>query len=82
MSEISITELGDILQQDAEWMTQHYDELVDKYPGQVIAINEGEVVAVGELEVEAYCTLRKKANLIGPLVLNIPHPDELIPFLI
>jgi hypothetical protein len=82
MSKISIAELGDILQQDAEWMTQHYDELLEKYPGQVIAINEGEVVAIGEREVEDYCTLRKKADLLGPLILTIPHPDELMPFLI
>jgi hypothetical protein len=82
MSEIGVAELGEILQQDAEWMAQHYDKLLEKYPGQVIAINEGEVVAIGEHEVEAYCALRRKADLVGPLVLTIPHPDELMPFLI
>jgi hypothetical protein len=82
MSEIDVAELGDILRQDAEWMAQHYDELLEKYPGQAIAIHEGEVVALGEDEVQAYCTLRRKADLVGPLVLTIPHPDELMPFLI
>ena len=81
MSQIGVKELADILQKDSEWMTEHYSKLIEKYPGQMIAINEGEVVAVGEHEVEVYCTQRRKAKLVGPLVLNIPHPDEVMPFL-
>ena len=81
MSQIGVKELADILQKDSEWMTEHYSKLIEKYPGQMIAINEGEVVAVGEHEVEVYCARRRKAKLVGPLVLNISHPDEVMPFL-
>lgn len=82
MSEVSTEELSKILEQDAQWMTEHYDELVEKYPGQIIAIDRGEIIAIGESEVEKYCYKRSDNNPVNPLILMIPHPDELIPFLI
>ena len=81
MSEIGVKELADILQQDSEWMNQHYNELIEKYPGQMVAIERGKIVAVGERAVEDYCTVYKAEQDVNPLVLNVPHPDEIMPFL-
>ena len=82
MSEISVEELAKILEKDNEWLADGYDELIRNYPGKIVAIENGEVVAVGEREVEEYCVARKQANLVGPLLINVPHPDDLIPFMI
>lgn len=82
MDEIRVEQLATILQQDSEFLVEHYEELIDKYPGKLIAIDEGKVVAVGDKKVEVYCTTQKSDQLVAPLVLNIPHPDELIPFLV
>ena len=44
-------------------------------------VHERKIVAVGDQEVEVYCAAKKSDQLVAPLVLNIPHPDELIPFI-
>ena len=81
MSDISVEELAAILEQDSHWMSENYNKLIEKYPGQMVAVNDGKVVAVGR-EVRGYCAARKEAGLVGPLLLSIPHPDDLGPFLI
>lgn len=82
MSEIGIEELATILQQDSEFLTEHYEELIEKYPGLLVAIDDGKVVAVGEQEVKVYCAAHKNDKLVAPLVLSVPHKDELMPFLV
>lgn len=80
MSEVGVEELAEILEKDNEWLAEHYNEMIRKYPGKTIAVNDGEVVAVGDREIEDYCTARQGA--VGPLILNIPHPDNMMPFII
>ncbi|MFB2922525.1 DUF5678 domain-containing protein [Aerosakkonema sp. BLCC-F2] len=82
MSEISVEELAKILNKDNEWLVDGYDELIQNYPGKMVAVENGQVVAVGDREVEEYCAARKQAQLVGPLLINVPHPDDLIPFII
>lgn len=54
MNEISIDNLAEVLQKDAEWMKENYNDLLQKYPGQIIGIAQGKVLAVGEHEIERY----------------------------
>lgn len=82
MSELGIEELAEILDRDNQFLAGHYDELIEQYPGQIVAVQDGEVVAAGEREVEAYCTSRQEAGLVGPLLLLVPHPGEWTPFLL
>ena len=81
MSDISVEELAVILEEDDKWLTENYNKLIQQYPGEMVAINDGKVVAVGR-EVRDYCAARQKAGLVGPLLINVPHPDDLEPFLI
>ena len=82
MSDISVEELAEILEQDNEWLVENYNKLIEKYPGQMVAVNDGKVVAVGSQEIRAYCAARDEAGLVGPLLLSVPHPDDLVPFMI
>lgn len=81
MSDISVEELGKILEQDSQWMLENYNKLIEKYPGQRVAISDGQVVAVGNQEIRAYCADEYEAGLLGPLLLSVPHPDDLVPFI-
>ncbi|MBO1351860.1 MAG: hypothetical protein EBE86_032870 [Hormoscilla sp. GUM202] len=80
MSDVGVEELAEILEKDNEWLAEHYNEMIRKYPGKTIAVHDGEVVAVGDREIEDYCATRQ--NSVGPLILDIPHPDDLMPFII
>jgi GH35 family endo-1,4-beta-xylanase len=61
-----------------EWYTDHFEELVGKYGGKVIAVVEGEIIAVTDTEKEAEeMALRSKPDAI-PLVLAIPTEEELL----
>ena len=80
MSEVGVEELAEILEKDNEWLADHYNEMIRKYPGKTIAVHDGEVVAVGDREIEDYCAARQ--GTVGPLILNIPHPDDMMPFVI
>ena len=82
MSDISVEELAAILEEDDKWLTENYNKLIQQYPDKIVATNDGQIVAVGDREVEDYCAARKEAGLVGPLLIKVPHPDDLIPFLI
>ncbi len=43
-----------ILQQHDDWLSSHLDELIDKYPGKIVAIMKGEIVGVGDTYKEVY----------------------------
>lgn len=74
--DVSVEEFAQILQQDDDWLAEHYQELTEKYPGQIVAIDKGEIVAVGDEEVELYCSSsRQKRHLVGPLILEVPSPN-------
>jgi len=60
------------------WLTEHFEELVDHYGGQVVAVVEGEVVAVTETEKQADDLAREAYPGTIPFVLPIPTEEELI----
>lgn len=82
INEISINDLAEVLQKDAEWMKENYNDLLQKYLGQIIGIAQGKVLAVGEYEIEQYYLEYGKIDEKSLLILNIPTPDEILPFLI
>lgn len=77
MSDVGVEELADILQKHNDFMAEHYDELIEKYPGKVVAIEDGQVIAVGIDYGEVYRPLLKEERSVMPLVLKVPHPDDL-----
>ncbi|MBC6476092.1 MAG: hypothetical protein GDA48_27450 [Hormoscilla sp. GM102CHS1] len=82
MSEVGIEELAEILQKHDDFMAEHYDELIEKYLGKVVAIEDGQVIAVGDNHIEVYRSCQKEGQRVGPLVLDIPHPDDMMPLII
>lgn len=71
-----------ILQQHDQWLTEHFDELIDQYPGKIVAILDGEVVAVGDSYKEVYAPFQNQGRDWMPLALRVPHPDDTQEFLL
>ncbi len=46
-------------EKDFEWYREHYKDLMEKYPGQTVAIADGRVVGAGKTIVEAERKARK-----------------------
>lgn len=65
------------LQQYDEWLCEHLDELVARYPGKVVAIHEGKVVIVGDLEGDVYSQIREAGWEPMPLVFRVPREEDL-----
>ena len=60
-----------------EWLAQHMEELVEKYPAKVVAVHEGKVVFVGDLEAEIYRKVREADLKPTPLVFRVPREEDL-----
>ncbi|HID31527.1 MAG TPA: hypothetical protein EYP19_16210 [Desulfobacterales bacterium] len=65
------------LQKYDEWLAEHLDELVTKYPGKVVAIHEDEVVIVSDHESEVYRQIRERGLEPMPLVFRVPREEDL-----
>jgi hypothetical protein len=65
------------LQKYDEWMAEHMEELVDRYPSKVVAIHEDQVVFIGGSEVEVYQWVHKTALIPMPLVFRVPRAEDL-----
>ncbi len=59
---------------DDEWLTNHLDELVDRYAGRVIAIQQGTIVAIGDSEAEVYRLVQGQEPM--PLVFRVPRVED------
>jgi hypothetical protein len=61
-----------------DWFLAHFDELVERYPGEWLAIQDDEVIA-HDLSAEA---LGKKIRAMGPVRVFITraHPDAWLPY--
>jgi len=59
------------------WYSEHFEELVDKYPGKTIAVVNDKIVAVEETEKMAYQCAQKSYPDSTPLVVYIPINEEL-----
>lgn len=66
-----------VLQQYDEWLAEHLDELLDRYPGRVVAIYQERVIAVGESEDEVYRDIRRQGLTPMPLVFRVPSEEDL-----
>ena len=82
VGEVGVEELAEILQKHDDFLAKHYNELIEKYPGKVVAIEDSQVIAVGDNHIEVYRSCRKEGQRVAPMVLDIPHPDDLMPFII
>jgi hypothetical protein len=70
------TELVYELNADDDWITDHFEELVDKYEGRWVAVVDEEVAAVGDSAVEVEeIALKKNPNKL-PSVILIPHKED------
>jgi len=59
------------------WYSEHFEELVDKYPGKTVAVVNDNIVAVEETEKSAYQVAQKVYPESTPLVVYIPINEEL-----
>lgn len=78
----AINERAKLLHQYDNWLTHHLDDLIDKYPGKIIAVINDQVVAVGDTYQEIYKPFLESDLEEMPLVIKVPHPDEVEEMLI
>jgi len=65
------------LQKYDDWLAEHMEELVDRYPSKVVAIHEDQVVFIGDAEAEVYQWVHKMALTPMPLVFRVPRAADL-----
>jgi hypothetical protein len=66
-----------VLREYDEWLADHMEELVSRYPSKVVAVHEGQVVYRGDAEVEVYQWVNKMGLTPMPLVFRIPRAADL-----
>jgi len=71
-----------ILQQHDQWLAENLDQLIEKYPGKIIAVLDGEIVAIGDTYQEVYAPFQNQNRDWMPLAVRIPYPDEIQELLI
>ena len=62
---------------DQEWLVKHFEELVEKYGGKVIAISNEEIVAVGDSSKVVDDIAREKYPDVIPSVIYVPREENL-----
>ncbi len=67
-----------ILERYNEWMVDHYEQLVKKYPHKAIAVVEDEIVAVGKTEKEVDEIARGKYPDKIPFVTTLPSEEDFV----
>lgn len=80
--EVSTEEFDRKMREDHDWLYEHIDEFIEKYPGKIVAVDGCKLVAVGNDYSEVYRPYQEARAKIMPLVARIPHPDETAFFLI
>jgi hypothetical protein len=66
-----------LLEEYDEWLAEHLEELVVKYPAKVIALHRGSIVFVGNLEADIYRKVRESGLEPIPLVFRVPREEDL-----
>ncbi len=66
-----------LLEEYDEWLAEHLEELVAKYPAKVVAIHKGGIVFVGDLEVDIYRRVREAGLEPSPLIFRVPREEDL-----
>ena len=60
-----------------EWLADHMEELVGRYPSKVVAVHARQVVYIGDSEAEVYQWVGKTGLQPMPLVFHIPRAADL-----
>lgn len=75
MSKLSPQEFSQLIQAEQAWLNDHLEELIDRYPGKTIAIEQGQVVGVGNDYSEVCDPFFAQGRGIMPLIFQVP-PDR------
>jgi hypothetical protein len=67
-----------LLEQYNNWMVDHYEQLVKKYPHKAIAVVGDEVVAIGKTEKEVDEVARGKYPNKIPFVTTLPSEEDFV----
>lgn len=59
-----------------DWLAEHMDELIAKYPAKVLAIHEGKIIFVGDSEAEIYKKVRELGLESTPFVFRVPREED------
>ena len=65
-----------VLEQYNDWMVDHYEQLIKRYPHKAIAVVGGEIVAVGKTEKEVDEIARRKYPDKIPFVTTLPSEED------
>lgn len=61
---------------DDRWIRDNFEKLVEKHPGEYVAVAGGQAV-FGQTRQEAEEKLHRKVKLVLPSVMQIPHQESL-----
>lgn len=70
--------LEKVLERYNDWMVDHYEQLVEKYPHKAIAVVEDEIVAIGKAEKEVDEIARRKYPDKIPFVTTLPSEEDFV----
>ena len=62
---------------DDEWIRRHFEELVDRYPGQYAVVAEGELF-IGRDARALFAAARRKHPGVAPTGLPVPRPQDFL----
>lgn len=64
------------LNEDDDWITDHFEELVENYEGKWVAVVDEEIASVGDSAIVVEeIALKKNPNKL-PSVILIPHKED------
>ena len=66
-----------VLREYDEWLADHLEELVGRYPSKVVAVHARQVVYTGDSGAEVYQWVDKTGLQSMPLVFRIPRAADL-----
>lgn len=66
-----------LLEEYDNWLAEHLEELVAKYPAKVVAIHKGEIAFVGDVEADIYRKVQEAGLDPIPLVFRVPREEDL-----
>lgn len=65
---------------DDAWIGEHFEELIDKYPGQYLVVVEGKPF-IGRNAAKLFKKVRSKYPGITPTCMPIPRPKDFVSIL-
>ena len=73
---------ANILQEHDRWLAENLDDLIDKYPGKIVAVMNGEIVGIGDSYKEVYAPFQNQNLDWMPFAVRVPHPDDVQEFIL